>query len=181
MQREVDVVAEATNVGGGHAATALSTLLAHEVTMSLPRVVEGDADKVARLLPPGEQALAELGVVGQLSGALACLYPEPERYSEVLGCEGEMLESAFAEIANIIGARFVIAITELTGLDGEVTPPTIHRTGTAGLPAVIRHLAPTPEPFLAVTTRLRVEGLYHDAELVFFPDEQTRERLADVI
>lgn len=167
---EHDILTEVTNVGGGNAATAMSELLMTQVHMGLPQTVTITADEYAASRGNGRDDIATtlVGVTGQIDGQLLLLYGPTDTYESTLGVSGADLDSAFAEIGNILCARFLIAIGELADIFAEVTPPTIHHVDTAGLARLVADNV-AGEPFTGLVTKLRIEGIESGAELAYLP------------
>ncbi len=179
---EQDLFTEVTNVGGGSAATALSELLMTKVNMGLPRTevstVEAYVQK--RVLGDGQLATCIVGVTGEITGNLAVLYGSTAAYEAVLGMPDADLDSAFAEIGNILCARFLIAIGELADLFAEVTPPIVHRVDQEGLAALVAQNAPG-DPFTALVTKLLIDGVDAHAELIYLPTAESLQRLSTIL
>ncbi|MEM9036254.1 MAG: chemotaxis protein CheC [Actinomycetota bacterium] len=167
---EHDILTEVTNVGGGNAATAMSELLMTQVHMGLPQTVTISAEDYAasRGAEHGDIATTLVGVTGQIDGQLLLLYGATEVYESTLGVSGPDLDSAFAEIGNILCARFLIAIGELADIFAEVTPPTVHHVDTAALAALVASNV-SEQPFTGLVTKLRIDGIEAAAELVYLP------------
>ena len=179
---EQDLFTEVTNVGGGSAATALSELLMTKVNMGLPRTEVSTAEAYVqkRVLGDGQLATCIVGVTGEITGNLAVLYGSIAAYESVLGMPDADLDSAFAEIGNILCARFLIAIGELADLFAEVTPPIMHRVDQPELAELIAQNAPG-DPFTGLVTRLLIDGVDAHAELIYLPTEDSLERLSTIL
>lgn len=179
---EQDLFTEVTNIGGGSAATALSELLMTKVNMGLPRTEVSTAAAYVRKRTTcdGQLATCVVGVTGEITGNLAVLYGSTAAYEAVLGMPDADLDSAFAEIGNILCARFLIAIGELADLFAEVTPPIVHRVGQDDLAELIAQSAPG-DPFTCLVTRLVIDGVDAHAELIYLPTEESLARLSTIL
>lgn len=182
ISAEHDLLTEMTSIGGGNAATALSELLMTRVHMGLPFTESISAADYATSRTSDDSAVAAVvvGVTGQIDGHLLLLYGAHDAYESVLGCSGADLDSAFAEIGNILCARFLIAIGELADLFAEVTPPTVHHVDQAGLTELLGNHVAT-DPFTGLVTKLRLDGIDARAELVYLPSPTSLELLSGIL
>ncbi len=126
---QLDALRELANIGAGTAATALSQMLAQEVTLDVPRALAlALPDAVAAAGPP-EQLVT--GVVIPLEGDIQALVllligmEDAETLCGLLGVEAgtEVGESALKEIGNILGASYLNALAGMTGLSLVLCPP----------------------------------------------------------
>ncbi|MEO1065164.1 MAG: hypothetical protein AAFZ07_27435 [Actinomycetota bacterium] len=179
---EQDLFTEVTNVGGGSAATALSEMLMTRVNMGLPRTVVSTAESFVQQHTSGDGDLATciVGVTGEITGNLIVLYGSIGAYESVLGMPDADLDSAFAEIGNILCARFLIAIGELADLFAEVTPPIMHRVDRPGLATLLEQSAPA-DPFTGLVTRLVIDGVDAHAQLIYLPTQDSLTHLSSIL
>ena len=126
---QLDALRELANIGSGTASTALSGMLGRPVDISVPTVQALDlADAVDAIGPVERQVTAVLlGIHGDLTGAVLLLVA-PEDAAVLCGLLGvdagsEWGLSALGEIGNIVGASYLNALTAMTGLEMEPTPP----------------------------------------------------------
>ncbi|MGA2928146.1 MAG: chemotaxis protein CheC, partial [Solirubrobacteraceae bacterium] len=119
------------------AATALSQMLAQEVTLSVSHALAPPlAEAVATAGPPEEVVT---GVVipldGDLRAIVLLLIPieDARTLCSLLGVEAgtEYGDSALMEIGNILGASYLNALAAITGLDLVLCPPQL-ATDTLG-------------------------------------------------
>ena len=127
---QLDFFRELENIGAGHAATALSTMLNQSVNIKVPRAQFCDFDKICDLLSgPENLIVAQLvEMSGDLKGFILMVQDEEAaRYlcSIVTGgleeapADGQYTPlqiSALQEIANILTGSYITAISSLTGL-----------------------------------------------------------------
>jgi chemotaxis protein CheC len=125
-ESQLDALSEVVNVGGGHAATALSRLVGGKrVQVELPRVSVRSARDAESLTPAPSQRViaATFALEGDWSGRMLLCFDEVDgrRLSEVLlgastpGVLGETQRSALAEAANIIASACLSAMGRLVG------------------------------------------------------------------
>jgi chemotaxis protein CheC len=135
-QSQLDALSEVVNVGGGHAATALSRLVGGKrVQVELPRVSVKSARDAEALTPAPSQRViaAAFALGGDWSGRMLLCFDEADghRLSEVLlgapsgGRLGESQRSALAEAANIIASACLSAMGRLVGHRLVPSVPTI--------------------------------------------------------
>ncbi len=135
--QEKDILREVGNIGGGNAATALASMLAGRVDMSVPNLQIMDVNGVAKTLGGPEQEYVGILLMmeGQVNGIMMFLLDKHftrllinvlldtqfENFEHI----GEMELSALKEIGNIMAGSYVNAIAALTGLSIAITPPQI--------------------------------------------------------
>lgn len=130
---EQDVLREIANIGAGHAATALSELLGRPIEQNVANVKCVPLGDVPYELGGPEQ-LAVGSIIelqGEFSGQLFMLLDveNAERVISIMTGEpmrqldagplpdfSEIEFSALAEVTNIIGSSYLVAISEMTGL-----------------------------------------------------------------
>ncbi len=135
MQR--DALKEIGNIGSGNAASALSSMLGKPVDIAVPSVKFLDYQTVVSKLGGPEQLLAGLlfSLSGEVTGMIMFLLQKEFAnmvVSTLLGTEmednisgDEMSESAIREVGNIMAASYVNAINALTGLDINISVPSL--------------------------------------------------------
>lgn len=121
-----DVLAELGNIGAGNATTALAELLQCKLDMKVPQVRMLDFKDVGALLGGEEQEMvgAYLGVEGDISGSILFMVKKDVAYrfadKMMMGYSsgefGEMEQSAFKEISNIITGAYLNALATLTNM-----------------------------------------------------------------
>ncbi len=128
-EEQLDALRELANIGAGTAATALSQMLAQEVTLSVPRVVAMPlADAVAAAGPADEVVTSVvIPLEGDMEALVLLLISERDVHTlcSLLGVEAgtEVGDSALSEIGNILGASYMSALSGMTGLKLELCPP----------------------------------------------------------
>lgn len=127
---QLDFFRELENIGAGHAATALSTMLNQTVNIKVPRAQICEFNQICDFLNgPEALIIAQLvEISGDLSGFILMVQSEEDaQYLSglLLGGDGgnpdengnysEMQISALQEIANILTGSYITAISGLTG------------------------------------------------------------------
>ncbi len=122
-----DVLKEIGNIGAGHAATALSQLLADKINMTVPAVSILPLDQVHNLLGGPEELLVGIymRVFGESPGKIIFLFSYQDALTlvdKLTGSKigftqnlGEFEESALKEISNIMTGAYLNALVRLTG------------------------------------------------------------------
>jgi chemotaxis protein CheC len=126
--RQLDALKEVANIGGGHAATALSTMTNRRVMISVPRVNVVRLEEVPDLIgAPNEVVAAVLmHMLGDLTGRTLLLFPEPVslRLCDMLlrrpaggtTALGTLEQSALKEAGNILSGAYMNALSDFMGM-----------------------------------------------------------------
>ena len=134
--REMDLLREVANIGAGHAATALSTMIGSTIMISVPRVNVLEVDDVPPVVSSHEEPVAAvlLHMLGDLTGRTLLVFPcaTAVRLAELLlqrepsgGVSlGELEESAVMEVGNILSSAYMNALAEFMGMMLLPSPPT---------------------------------------------------------
>ena len=121
----MDVLRELGNIGSGNAATSLSSMLAKTVDISVPKISVLDYGQVAEQLGGPEMMCVGLmlSLSGDVEGMLMFLLQKDFTHLVLNALLGESLQdfseinemglSAIKEIANIMAASYVNAISRL--------------------------------------------------------------------
>lgn len=118
---QIDALRDISNLGMGHAATALSQLLGETVLLQVPRINVTDVTAVPDLLGGAENVVVgiTLKILGDAQGSILLIFPrssasrllerllgEPEDGPEL----SEMGASTLKEIANILASAYLSAL-----------------------------------------------------------------------
>jgi chemotaxis protein CheC len=121
---QLDALREVANIGGGHAATALSQMTNRRIMISVPKIYVTHLDEVPEQL--GNAKTVVVGVLmhmmGDLTGRTLLLVPEPNAeilcdllLSRMVGTTqtlGVLEQSALKEAGNILGAAYLNALSD---------------------------------------------------------------------
>lgn len=186
----ISVLSEIGNIGSGNAATALSQMLSQTVDMSTPEVGIANYSEAYEKLGGAETIM--VGLVLMLSGDIngmimlilpgdtACdminmlAYTNYQDYTEI----DEMGFSAISEVSNVMAGSFVTAITNMTGMCVDISPPsaTIDMLGSMlSLPA--SYFAEMGELFMFIKNELDIAGKKTPANILLLPDMASLNRL----
>ena len=175
---QLDALRELANIGSGTASTALSGMLGKSVDISVPNAfVLPMAEAVGTIGDPESEATGVvLGIVGELPGSVLLLFTpkDAELMCGLLGVEAgsEYGISALMEIGNIVGASYINALAEMTGLDLEPAPPGV-ATDMLGaiVETVLAERAGAGDSALLLDSDLVVEGEDCSVSFLLVPDQ----------
>ena len=125
----LDALRELANIGSGNASTALAQLLGRPVDISVPTATALPLAEAVDSVGPAEDEVTGivLGIFGELSGSVLLLVSPDDAATlcAMLGVEAdsEWGASALGEIGNIVGSSYLNALSAMTGLEMEPTPP----------------------------------------------------------
>jgi chemotaxis protein CheC len=133
----LDILREIGNIGAGHAATALSTMLRKAVDMKVPSVKVISFEEITEMVGGSENIVASvfLRIVGDAPGCM--FFMLPVKQAEVLlgdllgsgqvplvdGEYSEMSLSALQEAGNILSGSYLTSFSDFTGLNLQPSVP----------------------------------------------------------
>ena len=133
---QLDALREVANIGGGHAATALSQLTGSTIMITVPTIHITRLEDVPLQLGDGEEPVAAvlMHVMGDLTGRTLLVFPQhtalrmaqlvlhrPGTASEF----GPLEQSAIKEAGNILSGQYMNALSEFMGLMLLPSPPSL--------------------------------------------------------
>lgn len=125
---QLDALREVSNIGAGHAATALSQMTKSRIMIAVPRLQVARLEDVPELMDNPEEVVAAvlMHMLGDLTGRTLLVFPRRSamRLSEILlrrprGSShvfGELEQSAIKEAGNILSAAYMNALSDFMGL-----------------------------------------------------------------
>jgi chemotaxis protein CheC len=133
----LDILREIGNIGAGHAATALSTMLNKAVDMKVPSVKVISFEEITEMVGGSENIVASvfLRIVGDAPGCMFFMLPieQAEKLlGDLLGGEtvqlteghySEMPISALQEVGNILSGSYLTSFSDFTGLSLQASVP----------------------------------------------------------
>ena len=168
---ELDILKEIGSIGGGNAATALSSMLSAKVNMALPRVeILGFNEAIEKMGHP-EDVVAAIFVEmsGEIHGIM--LFIVPQEFSDdilfrMLGkTRAELLEleeidtSVLTEIGNIVISSYVTALSSLTNVEVELSVPQFTVNMLGGILSVpIAMMGQHSDRIMMVTGDFKIDG-----------------------
>jgi chemotaxis protein CheC len=121
---QLDALKEISNIGMGHAATALSQMIGQRIQLRVPRVSVTEISAVPENLGGAEALMVGVTVqiLGDARGSIMLLFPQ-ESAHRLLGCllqreeralvMNELAVSALKEVGNILASAYLSAIGNL--------------------------------------------------------------------
>ncbi|WP_040289491.1 chemotaxis protein CheC [Alicyclobacillus hesperidum] len=189
----LDALREFGNIGAGHAATALSTLLGGRVKMSVTDARLCPFSEIVDVVGGGETIVAAvfIRILGTISGnmfvlmslpsadrLLERLLPAPRKAQEYT----ELEQSAIAEVGNILSGAYVAAISDLCGISLNQSIPAVAIDMAAALLDIGLMMSGDEEnQAILISTSLVHDGNNIDAYFFLLPDLDGTEVLLDIL
>lgn len=118
---QMDILKETSNIGMGHAATALSQMIGHPVKLRVPHVTITKISQVPESLGGAEKMMVgiTLQVLGDARGSILLLFPQESAHRllyNLIGDQGKVLImnevtiSALKEVGNILASAYLSAL-----------------------------------------------------------------------
>lgn len=132
---QLDALREVSNIGAGHAATALSQMIGGRIMISVPRITATRVEDVPEQIGDAENPIAAvlLKMVGDVTGHTLLVFPLPAAYRMAelmmhkpegsITSMGMMEESAIKEAGNILSSAYMNALSEFMGMILQPSPP----------------------------------------------------------
>lgn len=173
---QLDALREVANIGSGHAATALASMLGCPVDLSVAAAQLLPLREAIESVGPAELEVRAvlLPTAGAIEGLVLLLFASEsgDALCTLLGVDGdpEMRASCLGEIGNILGASYLGAVAALTGLALEPQPPQVlgDMLGAIVSSALVAGDAGAEEALL-LDSQLTVEGAECGFDFVFVP------------
>lgn len=136
---QIDILKEVGNIGAGHAATALSTLLNKKIDMKVPDVSIVSFDEMMEMAGGSESVVASvfLRIEGDAPGSMFFILPleQAEKFIRLLIGDqsfsfsnpvlNELALSAFQELGNILSGSYLSSLSDFTQLNLYPTVPAL--------------------------------------------------------
>lgn len=175
-------VREIANIGLGHATTALATMTGKAFNMSVPDAESIALEQIPERLGGGEHVVAGIymPIAGEVEGHIAFLLPWSSAQAlwrmllqdcpdDLSGLDA-LYASALMEVGNIIDSSFLCAISDMTSLRMESTPPNLCvDMGHAVLQAIVCEASRSDAAALAIRTTISDETSQVEGFFVFIP------------
>ena len=189
----VDVLREIANIGTGNAASSLASMLQRPIDIQVPQVSFLDYGTVSEKLGGPESMLVGLMLTMErdVEGMLMFLLREEFAHMVLNNLLGqsfvdfsevdEMGMSAMMEIGNIMASSYVNAISEMTGLVIEISPPSIaiDMVGSMlSVPAI--HFANISDKVIYIEDEFSgKKGTNETSNILMIPNEDSLERILE--
>ena len=180
---ELDILKEIGSIGGGKAATALSSMLSAKVNMTLPRAEILEFNEAIEKMGDPESVVAAIFVEmsGEIEGIM--LFILPQEFSDdilfrMLGkTRVELLEleeidtSVLTEIGNIVISSYVTALSSLTNVEVELSVPQFTVNMLGGILSVpIAMMGQHSDRIMMVTGDFKVDEKSLHSSMLLLPD-----------
>lgn len=182
-EMELDILKEIGSIGGGNAATALSSMLNAKVNMALPQVeILGFNEAIDRLGDPEEVVAAVLvEMSGEIQGIMLFLVPQnfsDEVVFRMLGkTSAPLLEleeidtSVLTEIGNIVISSYITALSSLTGVNVELSVPQLTVNMLGGIMSLpIAMMGQHSDKIMMVTGDFKIDEKALNSSMLLLPD-----------
>lgn len=182
-EMEKDILKEIGSIGGGNAATALSSLLSAKVNMLVPRVEILEFNEAMEKLGHPEDIVAAIMVemTGEVQGIM--LFTAPEEFTDevlfrMLGKTkvslmelGEIDTSVLTEIGNIVISSYINALSALTGVAVELSVPQFAVNMLGGIMSLpMAMMGQHSDRIMMVTGEFDIDGKALKSGMLLLPD-----------
>jgi len=179
----IDVLREIANIGSGNAASSLSRMLGHPVNISIPHIgILGFNEAYDALGGPeaimmGTLLMLTEGVNGMMMFLLpievVCDLVNMLMFTDIKSHEeiDEMGYSVINEVSNIMSASFVTAISDMTDIPIDISPPeaALDMLGSImSVPSI--YFAKMSDTLLLIQNELEIDGKKTSASVLMLPD-----------
>lgn len=182
----IDMLKEIGSIGGGNAATALSSMLNAKVNMALPEVKILGFNAALNLLGDPEELVAAIFVEmsGELNGVMLFILTKEfsdEIIQKMLGkpptdfLEMEEIDtSVLTEIGNIVISSYITAMSSLSNVEVELSVPqfTVNMQGGI-MSAPIAMMGQHSDRIMMITGKFKIDGKALDSNMLLLPDVES--------
>ena len=183
---EMDILKEIGSIGGGNAATAMSSMLNAKVNMSLPKVVILGFNEALDYLGDPEELVAAIFVEmsGELSGIMLLILTKEfsdEVLFRMLGkVDSDFLEleeidsSVLMETGNTVISSSITAMASLTNVNVELSVPQLAINMVGGImSAPMSLMGQHSDRIMMITGQFTIDGKALDSEMLLLPDVES--------
>lgn len=163
-EEQIDALREVSNIGAGHAATALAQFTDQRIMISVPeiRVVRAGEAEAAVGGEGGEVAAVRMSMLGDLTGTTLLMFDKEVALvlcDRMLGREmgssselDDMAKSVLKELGNILAAAYMNALAKLMGM---ALMPTVPELLVDASETIIKAALPETDTVLIFETAFR--------------------------
>lgn len=183
---ELDILKEIGSIGGGNAATALSSMLSAKVNMSLPKVEILDFNQALVNVGDPEEVVAAILVEmsGELSGIMLFILTKEfsdEILFRMLGKTGadffelnEIDSSVLMEIGDIVISSYITAMASLVNMSVELSVPQLAVNMLGGIMSVpIAMMGQHSDRIMMITGEFKIDGKALNSNMLLLPDVES--------
>ena len=180
---EIDILKEIGSIGGGNAATALSSMLNAKVNMSLPKVEILDFNEALVNVGDPEEVVAAILVEmsGELGGIMLFILTKEFSDEILLRMLGKTKEDFFEleeidssvlmEIGNIVISSYITAMASLVNMSVELSVPQLAVNMLGGIMSVpIAMMGQHSDRIMMVTGDFKIDGKAFHSSMLLLPD-----------
>ncbi len=182
----IDMLKEIGSIGGGNAATALSSMLNAKVNMALPEVKVLGFNAAMNLLGNPEELVAAIVVElsGELEGVMLFILTKEfvdEIMQRVVGKTSvdmmvldDLDTSVLTEIGNIVISSYITAMSSLVNVEVDLSVPqfTVNMVGgILSLPIAV--MGQYLDKIMMIKGRFQIDGKAMDSDMLLLPDVKT--------
>ena len=183
---ELDILKEIGSIGGGNAATALSSMLNAKVNMAVPEVqILGFNEALSHLGDPEELVAAIfVEMSGELGGIMLFILTKEfsdEVLHRMLGKDcpdflamEEIDSSVLSEIGNIVISSYITAMSGLIGMQVELSVPQFAVNMLGGIMSVpIAMMGQHSDRIMMITGEFKIDGKALNSNMLLLPDVES--------
>ncbi len=185
-EMEIDILKEIGSIGGGNAATALSSMLNTKVNMEIPKVEILEFNEALDSVGDPEDLVAAILVEmsGEIEGIMLFI-SKKEFADEILqrmvnkkGADflalDEIDSSVLTEIGNIVISSYVTALSSLTNVDVDLSVPQLAVNMLGGIMSMpIAMMGQHSDKIMMITGKFKIDGKALDSRMLLLPDVQS--------
>lgn len=185
---EIDILKEIGSIGGGNAATALSSMLNAKVAMAIPQVEIVGFNEALNSLGDPEELVAGIFVEmsGELSGVMLFLLSQEcadEILLRMLGKtnpdflslqEQEIDSSVLIEIGNIVISSYITAMSSLVNISVELSVPQLAVNMLGGIMSLpIAMMGQQSDRIMMITGEFKIDEKALNSTMLLLPDVES--------
>ena len=183
---EIDILKEIGSIGGGNAATALSSMLNAKVNMSLPKVEILDFNEALVNVGDPEEMVAAILVEmsGELGGIMLFILTKEFSDEILLRMLGKTKEDFFEleeidssvlmEIGNIVISSYITAMASLVNMSVELSVPQLAVNMLGGIMSVpIAMMGQHSDRIMMITGKFKIDGKALNSNMLLLPDVES--------
>jgi len=188
-EMELDALKELGNIGAGHAATSLSQLLDRTIEISVPKVYIVEISEILKALNRKPDEIIKSVVIGlndieKIVGFLFFIFPNnvDKKIAEIMMVGEDMLDSALAEVGNILGSSFCDALSEFLDIVLMPTTPKLVKDYILSvLDELLAQVATRSNQIIIFETQLKDEYNVVELDIILVPSETLMDYIKNVI
>ena len=183
---EIDILKEIGSIGGGNAATALSSMLSAKVNMSLPKVEILDFNEALVNVGDPEEVVAAILVEmsGELGGIMLFILTKEFSDEILLRMLGKTKEDFFEleeidssvlmEIGNIVISSYITAMASLVNMSVELSVPQLAVNMLGGIMSVpIAMMGQHSDRIMMITGNFMIDEKALNSNMLLLPDVES--------